>query len=526
MNLESKATAAGTGGYAEKHANLNYRMLGDTGLSVSEAGFGGYRITTAEQDHEAALEQALCGGINLIDTSANYTGGQSEQLIGRVLNRLSEAKLISREEVVVVSKNGCLQGESLRLNNERKSEGAGFPETFPLNEFMEFSLHPQFLADQISGSLERMQLTTIDCYLLHNPEYYLLWAQEQKIEKAAAHQEFYRRIETAFRFLEEEVAAGRIGCYGISSNTFSVAEDNYEYISLTKLWEIAQQVSTESHFKIIEFPLNVYETAAALKHCQGEKQTVLEFAAAKNWGVLINRPLNAVNDGQIYRLVELPGEPFRDIPLLVNQIKVMMELEDKFRRTFIMQLSAEELNHPELFQGLSSGEKLQKDWYMFDSYWHWEEAKNGYFLPLLQHCLDLLSNRSGENRELKNWLGDYRKALETIFTNITNYYRGREQQRIELNKTVLIAADKDWKIAAPLSQLALRALRSTAGISSVLVGMRRASYVEDVFTELTRPVAGKERQIGWEKLQSIAAKSDLDSIALIHAQMEKQKEEE
>lgn len=37
--------------------------------------------------------------------------------------------------------------------------------------------------------------------------------------------------------------------------------------------------------------------------------------------------------------------------------------------------------------------------------------------------------------------------------------------------------------------MALRALRSTAGVRSALVGMRRPAYVEGVLAELTRPVA-------------------------------------
>jgi len=48
-----------------------------------------------------------------------------------------------------------------------------------------------------------------------------------------------------------------------------------------------------------------------------------------------------------------------------------------------------------------------------------------------------------------------------------------------------------------LSQLAVRSLRSTAGISSVLVGMRKREYVEDVLQELSRPCPVGDHKKAW-----------------------------
>ena len=61
------------------------RPLGNTGLDVHPLGFGCYRIADGNPVHESALREYLNRGGNLIDTSANYTDGLSEQLIGRVL---------------------------------------------------------------------------------------------------------------------------------------------------------------------------------------------------------------------------------------------------------------------------------------------------------------------------------------------------------------------------------------------------------------------------------------------------------
>jgi aryl-alcohol dehydrogenase-like predicted oxidoreductase len=74
------------------------------------------------------------------------------------------------------------------------------------------------------------------------------------------------------------------------------------------------------------------------------------------------------------------------------------------------------------------------------------------------------------------------------------------EKRIETITAALTAADPDWGGNASLSQLAVRALRSTAGISCVLVGMRRTPYVDDILAELATPVARKDRRTSWRKL--------------------------
>ena len=48
------ATASGTAEYAAKHRELFYRSFGNSGLVVSEAGFGGYRVDVSVAEHRQA----------------------------------------------------------------------------------------------------------------------------------------------------------------------------------------------------------------------------------------------------------------------------------------------------------------------------------------------------------------------------------------------------------------------------------------------------------------------------------------
>src|SRR5258708_6737832 len=105
------ATVQGTESYPHR---TSPNLLGKTGWSVSPVGFGGYRISPLVQDHREALKLALTSGCNLIDTSTNYGDGASEKLIGEVLRELTTEHGLKRDQVVVVSKVGYIQGENLK----------------------------------------------------------------------------------------------------------------------------------------------------------------------------------------------------------------------------------------------------------------------------------------------------------------------------------------------------------------------------------------------------------------------------
>ncbi len=287
----------------EGNPDSAYRALGRTGLVTSSLGFGSYRIDAQTPEHAAALEKALLGGVNLIDTSTNYADGSSETCIGNVLARHR------REELIVVSKVGYVQGQALTMARAREQDGAAFPEMVKYTDGCWHCIHPQFLADQLERSLRRLQLEKLDVYLLHNPEYF--FTEATKRHKSGSleelREEFYDRIRRAFSYLEGEVRRGRIGFYGVSSNTFVVPGRNPEATSLERMWMIAQEVALEHHFAVAQLPANLFESGAMLtRNCATGTQTALEFAQEHDFAVLVNRPLNAFYREQLIRLADTP----------------------------------------------------------------------------------------------------------------------------------------------------------------------------------------------------------------------------
>ena len=123
------------------------RPLGSTGLHCHVLGFGCYRIMNGNADHEAALRAYLARGGNLIDTSANYGDGSSEELAGKVLQGIARAR------VIVVTKGGYIQGQNKALAQQRN-----FPEVVEYGPGISHCIHPEFLETQIERSCRRLGL--------------------------------------------------------------------------------------------------------------------------------------------------------------------------------------------------------------------------------------------------------------------------------------------------------------------------------------------------------------------------------
>ena len=80
---------------------MHYRAFGRTSLKVSPLVLGTDNLAnpTPETESLAILDAAVDGGINLIDTSNSYAGGEAERLIGKWLKRRAR-----RDDVLIATK--------------------------------------------------------------------------------------------------------------------------------------------------------------------------------------------------------------------------------------------------------------------------------------------------------------------------------------------------------------------------------------------------------------------------------------
>ncbi|HEX4821583.1 MAG TPA: aldo/keto reductase [Acidimicrobiales bacterium] len=122
------------------------RPLGRTGVKVSSLCLGAMNFGgPADEDaSEKMLLTALDGGINFVDTADVYTGGNSERIVGDVLERSGR-----RDEVVLATKVGIPSGSG---PNE---QGAS----------------RRHIIRSCESSLRRLRTDRIDLYQLHRPQF-------------------------------------------------------------------------------------------------------------------------------------------------------------------------------------------------------------------------------------------------------------------------------------------------------------------------------------------------------------------
>jgi aryl-alcohol dehydrogenase-like predicted oxidoreductase len=499
--IKGYATIDATAAYADRYAPVSYGFLGNTGLKASQAGFGGYRISSGVSHHEQALRAAIGSGINLIDTSANYADGGSETLVGQVLEDLTDKGEVQRHQIIVISKVGYLQGENFTLSQQRKSEGRPFGDLVEYGEGLEHCIHPEFIEDQLMRSLTRLKLETLDGYLLHNPEYYLGWALKSGLSLEKTRSEYYRRLRAAFEYLEKEVAKGRIRFYGISSNTFPGVASDPEFTCLETVWEIAEDISPDHHFSLAQMPFNLLEPGAVLEANQSGGKSALSFAVQKSLGVLINRPLNAFAAGRLLRLADLSQTERMDTNEVIAKIRQLQKSETRLWRKILPHLDIPDGLTARIKQQNDVGDNLKHYWKNFGSYENFRQAQKGVFWPRVQGVLDFLMPYGTEDEELARWLADHPACLEEALDAVGSIYVEEVDRVLKRIRYAVNDADSEWEKPGTLSQKAIRSLRSTVGVSVVLVGMRREAYVEDVLTELKRPIKQKEHQAGWVRLR-------------------------
>ena len=285
-----------------------YVPLGRVHARVSRVGFGGYLVDDRNDVHREALREALVAGVSLVDTSTNYADGHSETLVGEVIRDVVARGAARREDLVVVTKAGYVQGSNHREAARRARAGA------PWSEMTEYApdcwhcISPDFLGDQLTDALSRLAMPKVDVFLLHNPEYFLMDAAHRGTPPDEARKAFYDRLQRAFRHLESETAAGRIGAYGVSSNTFVVPHDKEDAVSLERVLETAGP-----GFAVIQLPFNPLETGAREPFHTADGRSVLDVAKDAGLGVLVNRPLNAFSERGLVRFAALAPDILREL---------------------------------------------------------------------------------------------------------------------------------------------------------------------------------------------------------------------
>jgi predicted aldo/keto reductase-like oxidoreductase len=413
---------------------------------MGKIGFGSYRISINSKEHELALINALKAGVSLIDTSANYTNGESEQLIGKVLDENPEFK------PTLVTKAGYLQGKNLFEDFEKE-------EVVDISDILKHSIHPNFLKDQLNQSLKRLKKEYIDVFLLHNPEYYFK-------SKNSGHVAFYKRIKKAFEFLEFEVSNGRIKSYGISSNNFILPHNDPEYVNLEVIINIAKSISKNHHFTHIQFPLNLIEVGALEKLGEYGEISLVEQAKFNNLIVMINRPLNAFSDNNLIRLAS-----YTDLVKNIDDQKANLKFQE----------CLEILNKKWIEEQLKEDETDKSDIYsitlikQFKEVWNCLPTPDAVEQIYFGHLFPFIANVWG-----KNLTSEESRPFYDLYEISELYSRKMLDLKAQKFREQAINVGLIQEISSQNFAKEVIETYLNYGIDYVLVGMRKPEYVDQL----------------------------------------------
>ncbi|OIP53401.1 MAG: oxidoreductase [Helicobacteraceae bacterium CG2_30_36_10] len=404
---------------------------------MSNFAFGTYRISDNNPQHIASLREAVVSGVAMIDTSSNYMDGGAERAIALALSTFDDD---TKTKIEIVSKFGYIQNTNMQLHKETP-----FEEVVEYSQDCFHSISQSFMHDQLTQSLQRLQMKKLDCYLMHNPEYYLLDAINRGIDKEERLEEMQKRLFDAFMGLELEVQNGRISSYGISSNSFSKKSNHEEFLPYEDLLTLASdacaEVGNEKHsFSTIELPINLLEQDG-LKCASWAKENGIR--------VLVNRPLNAQYEGLMYRLADYDES---------------MQYDNHFNE--LMEVSDNKLLRP-LFNLL---EQLDDNKHKFGWIGDYDSFLYSQILPHIVKSLEVLDE---ENKE-------------TIFSFIDLFLQDyRSMVAYECSKNTRVKFKELLKEChSSIQACSLRFLMNKSSIDYILVGMRKPRYVHEIFSLL------------------------------------------
>lgn len=401
---------------------------------ISKLGIGTYRMSINTQEHRISLKYALDSGINLIDTASNYQSGNSEKLIGSLLNKSI------RDEAFVISKAGYVQGNDINTF----SKVLKTPRTYKISDNFLYSLDEKFLEAQLNASLKRLNTDYLDGFLIHNPEHFYSNKNKNKSH-------FYNYLIDSFLFLEKMVKKGVIRYYGISSNVLPIND-----IDIKK---VVNESNSFSGFKLVQFPFNLIENEAAQELNGG---SLISFCKRNNLKTLSNRPLNTTYNGKVLRLADYSSE-YKNVNLEKEQVifeellHIIQHQLEKFGETS----KPEDFTPIKFFienrRKIANPEAVSK-------------AITGHLLPFLQQ----IQLKEVEISKIINKLSWY----WILFSKKYITQRANELKNAMVSKGELLKNDdRDISLIACDNYL-------NRGIDHVLVGMRNNKYVDNLLSLL------------------------------------------
>lgn len=157
-------------------AKIGKRSLGQTGVLVTEMGFGGAPIgdlfeLVEEQQAQDTLQTAWQAGIRYFDTAPFYGYGKSEHRTGHFLRQQS------RNEFVISTKVGRILKPTRNLKTFQKRTTEFWVGGLPFDDMFDYSYDG--IMRSYEDSLQRLSLNSVDLLLIHDLDFFFHTTEAQ-----------------------------------------------------------------------------------------------------------------------------------------------------------------------------------------------------------------------------------------------------------------------------------------------------------------------------------------------------------
>ena len=220
------------------------RVLGRTGLAVTQLGFGGAPLgnryqAIAEAEAQATVRAAYDAGIRLFDTAPLYGFGLSEHRVGAALRDRP------RESFVLSTKVGRL----LDPRHPDTLDQGQFKDSLPFAEVYDYGYDG--IMRSIEHSLHRLGTWRVDILLVHDLDVWTHGSEQARVERVEAF------MAGGYRAMEKLRAEGTVKAIGAGVNETAACQDlaergDFDCFLLAGRYTLLEQAPLDSLLPLCE----------------------------------------------------------------------------------------------------------------------------------------------------------------------------------------------------------------------------------------------------------------------------------
>ncbi|MCX4411609.1 aldo/keto reductase [Streptomyces sp. NBC_01764] len=218
-----------------------------------------------------AAARAVASGAEWIDTAPNYGTGRAQSQLAPTLTAHPSVHVSTKVGYFTAATGGAAVNDGV-LTPEEATTG--------------HSLTPEYVRWQVRRNCLELRRERLDVVLLHNPE------RAHPGDRSA----LYRTIRDAFTVLEEEVAAGRVGGYGVA--TWHGFEQGAFSVPLV-LALAAEAAGGQHHLTAVQLPVSLVMMSPIQQVLDGHGP--IRAAATAGLRVMASAPLHG---GELLDMVD------------------------------------------------------------------------------------------------------------------------------------------------------------------------------------------------------------------------------